>query len=602
MERFITGIVILFCSMLNSTTVVLIAQDLPTFQIIDNTSVGLTPTIYEKYGVAVADFDRNGFPDIHCIRWQNDGYSHIYANEKGVFQDITVNTPIEQIESNQDGKRTYTPLWVDYDNDGDKDLCFGTKKHFHLLQNNDNIFTDVAQQVALVGYKPGGFISEWDFMPGAWGDYDLDGDLDFVASQVNNPNLYLFRNDGTQFTNVASEAGLDGTPMAGSGSLTFEDIDLDGDLDLFSNIHFYFNEDGHFNDVTSQLGISPDINSSFREFFDYDNDGDLDFFKVNGSPSDNSTMQLWGNQDGVFTDVSEDAVLTIYNNPTRAISIGDFDNDGDQDIFVHNDLMLGFFDVLLLNEEIEPGVHVFTDVGGMVGFTFAGDRKGTAFFDYNMDGFLDLYTASAEKNHILYHNNGNENNWVGFILEGTQSNTDGIGCLVTLYTGDKRQIRTKKCGNFKQNQANPYIHFGIGAATEIDSVIIRWPLGIEQVITDIAINQYHPIKESDASAVNTGSDSEMPASFSLAQNYPNPFNPETRIDFSIGRKSYISLEIFNVLGNKMATIIDRVHDSGNYGIQWDGKDDTGADVPSGVYIYCLNADNQHLHKKMLLLR
>jgi len=118
-------------------------------------------------------------------------------------------------------------------------------------------------------------------------------------------------------------------------------------------------------------------------------------------------------------------------------------------------------DVLMLNEEIEPGVHVFEDVADLVGVTKMGDRKGGAFFDYDRDGFLDLYVPSAEFNHILYHNLKNSYNWEGFILEGTVSNRDAIGTLVTLYAGGKSQIRYTKTVNGFLRQDNPWAISGL---------------------------------------------------------------------------------------------------------------------------------------------
>ncbi len=601
MKKFKIPFSLLACFLFIFGSKNLFPQDLPVFHIVDNESIGLTPTIYEKFGVAVADFDRNGFPDICCTRWQGVGYSRIFLNNDGVFQDITSQTPIEQIESSQEGRRTYTPLWVDYDNDGDKDLCFSTVTTFHLLRNDNNNFTDVAHEIGLVSYKPSGFIAEWDVHPGAWADFDLDGDLDFVASQLNNPNLYLFRNDGDLFTNVATEAGLDNTDMTQSWSLTFEDVDLDGDVDLYSKNTFYFNENGFFKDATEQVGISDEIVTNYREMFDYDNDGDLDYIKVSSDYSDEPTVQLWENQGGTFSDVSEDAALTVITNSTRAISIGDFDNDGDQDVFVHNNVMEDI-DLLLLNEEIEQGDRVFVDIADMVGITVQGDRKGAAFMDYNMDGFLDIYMATATMNHILYYNEGNDNNWLGIILEGTISNRDAIGCLVTLYTGDKIQIRTQKCGNHVANQDNPYIHFGIGQATKVDSVVTRWPLGIRQVLINPAINQYHNVKESEVSAVSEIKNPNKPVSFDLAQNYPNPFNPQTQINFSVGEKGFVSLDIYNLMGIKVATIANGVYNIGHYSVVWDGKDQAGKAVSSGVYMYRLKTADRNLTKKMMLIQ
>ena len=184
----------------------LFSQGISSFEIVDNASVGLTVAPFEKWGMAVSDIDRNGYPDIFVNRWNSPGYSRIYINEGGIFQDITNQSPIEQIEVDTEETTTRTTVWVDYDNDGDRDLAMSTNKQIHLLRNDNNVFTDVSEETGFVGIIPPGFITDWDLTIGGWADYDLDGDLDCVICQVNNDNLYLFRNDDGHFTNVATES------------------------------------------------------------------------------------------------------------------------------------------------------------------------------------------------------------------------------------------------------------------------------------------------------------------------------------------------------------------------------------------------------------
>jgi enediyne biosynthesis protein E4 len=588
------------------------AQEIPTFTLLDHFDVGLALTPYEKWGMAVADIDRNGYPDLICNRWAGTGeyqYSRTYLNMDGIFNEISNQTPLEQIE-HTDGDRTLTPQWVDFDNDGDKDLCFGTQEAFHLLRNDNNQFTDVAQEVGLVGTKPPGFIIKWDYVAGDWADYDLDGDLDFVASQTSNPNLYLFRNDDGQFVDVAGEVGLENCSMAyamvggHAWSVNFEDFDLDGDPDLYSsNDHFYRNEDGHFYEIIDKMGIAGMPETNYREFFDYDNDGDLDYMKVEWRGTlDYQLIELWENQDGIFVDATEETGIINYDNPSMQISPADFDNDGDLDVFVENNLQIGFVDLILLNVEVEPGVHIFADVGSLAGITFTDDRKGTAAFDYNMDGFIDLYYPSAVVNHLLYHNNGNDNNWVGFILEGTDSNRDGIGTVVKLYTDGKQQLRRQKCSTYFNHQDNPFIHFGIGTKISIDSVVIDWPLGYHQVLTDIAINQYHQLKEPDRTSVETKKSNSIPTMFRLEQNYPNPFNPETIIRYSIPKGGKPEISIYNIKGERVRRFIGSHRSGGYYNIVWNGRDDAGQIVPSGIYIYRMEINGFNAAKKMFIVK
>ncbi len=592
--------IFLIISMLCIMNIHVIAQELVAFEVMENESVGLTVTPYEKFGMAVHDIDRNGYPDIFCLRWKSPGYSRIFINNEAFFQDITSQSPLEAIEG--DESNTRTTLWVDYDNDGDRDLSMSTDKGLHLLRNDNNEFTDVAAEVGFVGQKPPGFIANWEYTIGGWADYDLDGDLDCIVSQVNNQNLYLFRNDGDHFTNVATEAGLDSTILAENTRLSWQDIDLDGDPDLCSAVNFFRNDDGVFTEITEEIGFADLQEVSYREFFDYDNDGDFDFFKSVSAATAFTTNEIWRNEDGVFVNATEDVGLIISRDRYRSMTIGDFDNDGDKDIFLQLNIDPSL-DVLLVNDEVGPGDHVFADVAEFVGITKTGDRKGSAFFDYNRDGFLDIYLPSAEHNHILYKNlGGNDANWVGFILEGTASNRDAVGSLVTLYTGAKKQICYTKCGNGSLRQDNPWVHFGIGFATEIDSVVIRWPLGLKQVLTDVPINQYHEIKEPDQTSVQTRENGLKPLNFRLEQNYPNPFNPSTTISYHISGETKVELNIFDVNGRKVKTLVKSRQATGSYKVIWNGNDDAQHRVPSGIYVYQLAAGNEILSKKMVFVK
>ena len=597
-KSFAVGIVVV---VLISACVVF-SQDLATYELIDNESVGLTVAPYSKYGMAVGDINKDGYPEIFCIRWNGGNtYSRLYLNQGGIFLDISSQTPLPQIEG-QGESETRTTLFVDYDNDGDQDLSFSSPKAIYLLRNDNNTFVDVSQSVGFVGKKPSGFITSWAFTIGGWADYDLDGDLDCVVVQENNKDLYLFRNDQGHFTDVAAQAGLTGTVLANTSSLTWTDFDLDGDPDLYAGLYFFRNDHGVFADATEALGFAGLSDVSQREMFDYDNDGDLDFFKAVGSATTAGTNEVWENRNGVFVNVTADVGLTVSRDRYRNMAVGDFDNDGDKDIFLQLNIDPSL-DYLLVNDELEGGARAFENVAEFAGISKTGDRKGSAFLDYDMDGFLDIYLPSAEHNHILYHNLAdNDANWIGFMLQGVVSNRDAVGSLVTVYTGAKKQICYTVCGNGFVRQDNPHVHFGIGFETQIDSVVIQWPLGLKQTLTNPAINQYHRVKEPEATRVEHREALEGPNSFELAQNYPNPFNPSTTIAFSLLRQSQVQLTIYNVAGKEIQTLIDGTAGKGAHTIRWNGCDAAGNPQPAGVYFCRLQSQDGRQVRKMLLVR
>ena len=581
------------------------AQDISAFEIIDHYSIGLTVAPFAKAGQCLVDIDNNGWVDVYTLKYNGGGYSRIFMNDEGIFTDITDQSPLEAIED-VEGIRTFTPVWADFDNDGDKDCSFGTNKNLHLLRNDNGVFTDVAEEMGFVGPQPPGFITSWHLMIGGWADYDLDGDLDCAVFQQNNDNIYLFRNDGDQFVNVASEVGLDSTSLSDqsfSNPLVWDDFDNDGDPDLHGRYSFFRNVGGVFHDVSDSIGLGGLTEVTNREFFDYDNDGDLDLFKVVGSAEGEATNELWENQDGAFVNVTYDVGLELVKNRFRGMAVGDFDNDGDLDVFIQINIFESP-DLLLVNDEDDNGARAFTDIAQFVGITKTGDRKGGGFFDYDRDGFLDIYIPSAEYDHLLYHNMAiNEANWVGFILEGTKSNRDAVGSAVTLYYANGIQYRYTKCGSDWLRQDNPWVHFGIGFETSIDSVVIRWPLGDTQTLKDVAINQYHNIIEGHVAAVESSNlGTANPVEFQLKQNYPNPFNPTTNINFRLDRKADVELIIYDLTGKKIKTLVRGSKETGAYEVSWDGRNEKGIPVSSGIYIYQLKAENFIQSQKMTLIK
>ena len=240
--------------------------------------------------MAISDIDRNGYPDIFCLRWKSPGFSRVYLNHGGVFTEISGQTPLEALENVE--LNTTSALWVDYDNDGDRDLSLATEKALHLFRNDDNVFTEVSVMTGFVGQKPPGLITKWIYHIGGWADYDLDGDLDCAVTQDNNKKMYLFRNDGGTFTNVSAQARLDSSRLTQDYRFSWFDFDLDGDPDLIARPVVMRNDHGVFTDVTAELGLSGVIEISDRAFIDYDNDGDFDLFKSANSASSTTSINF----------------------------------------------------------------------------------------------------------------------------------------------------------------------------------------------------------------------------------------------------------------------------------------------------------------------
>jgi len=287
---------------------------------------------------------------------------------------------------------------------------------------------------------------------GSWADYDDDGDLDIFVANYNGNNNYLYTNNG----------------------------------------------DGSFTKVTSDIVVNDCGSSVGASWGDYDNDGDLDLFVPNDFGENNFLYN--NNGDGSFTKVTSGIVV---NDGGRSAGSGwgDFDNDGDLDLFVAN-----FSGTSSLYENIGNGNFTKIVSGPIV--TDIGDSRGVAFCDYDIDGDLDvIVTNSQNEDNFLYANNGNSNHWINIKCVGSISNYSAIGTKVkikSIINGNSIWQMTEisgQTGRLGQNSLNT--EFGLGDATIIDSVQIEWPSGVIQILTDVSVDQFITIVENTQAILAT---------------------------------------------------------------------------------------------------
>jgi hypothetical protein len=185
-------------------------------------------------------------------------------------------------------------------------------------------------------------------------------------------------------------------------------------------------------------------------------------------------------------------------------------------------------------------------------------------------------------------------------LEGVLSNKSAIGTIVKLkaeISGNPVWQMRKVAGQNGYCGQNLQIHFGLGDATQIDSLVIQWPSGIIQNVEGLNINDYNIVVE-DTNTVSVNNESgQSQMGFHLYQNYPNPFNPSTTISWQSPMDSKQVLKVFDVLGNEIITLVDEEKEFGYYEINFNS-----VGLPSGIYFYSLNAGAFHETKKMILLR
>ncbi|MCI0692378.1 FG-GAP-like repeat-containing protein [candidate division KSB1 bacterium] len=442
----------------------------------------------ESRGCSWADYDNDG--DLDLLVTNREQNNVLYSNNgNGTFAKITQSVIFT------DGGNSRGISWGDYDNDGYIDIFIGNHyQKSYLYHNNGNgTFTKVTS----------GAIVNDEGIPYnvSWGDYDNDGDLDLFVANCCGRNNFLYSNNGNgTFTKITQGAIVnDG---GNSISANWVDYDNDGDLDLFvtngdvnvpynKNFLYTNNGDGTFTKVTQGAIMNDQGNFWSSSWGDYDNDGDLDLFVAT---IDNQNNLLYTNNgDGTFTKVTSG---DIVNNGaiTFGSSWGDYDNDGDLDLFVTRKAGTGN---LLYNNN---GDGTFTKVTAGVVVNEGSNSGSCAWGDYDKDGDLDLFVANTEnENNFLYSNNGNTNRWINIKCVGTVSNASAIGAKVRI----KARIKGKpvwqmqeisgQTGLTSQNSLNA--EFGLGDATQIDSIKIEWPSRIVQVLVNVSVNQFLTITE-----------------------------------------------------------------------------------------------------------
>jgi hypothetical protein len=435
-----------------------------------------------------------------------------------------------------DGKPSDGATFADTDNDGDADAYIVNWYNFdNLFYLNDGIanFTEVTgtDVVNTNGYCE----------TASWGDYDNDGLVDLYMSRsgggASTDRNRLYHNDGGNiFTEITSGSPV--TDLFTSRSVNWTDMDNDGDLDLFvtnegltnNDENIYRNDSGSFTRITSGVLVNNGGFTMSSSWGDYDNDGDLDVFLAN----DQSSNALFRN-DGIFT-FTKITGDTVSNTNAHSFSSAwsDVDNDGDLDLFVTNTYNSAFkqLNFFYLNN----GDGSFERVGTSPLATDSSWSYGCAFGDYDNDGFEDLAVATVSFNNVdepdfLYHNDGNGNHWSTIKLVGTITNRSAIGTKIRMKAiiggipvWQMREISAQSsyCG---QNDLRT--HFGLKDATVIDSIKVEWLSGTIEYFTNIATDSFFTITEGQGI---TGMN--FPEEKNNFMVYPNPTTGNLKFDFS----------------------------------------------------------------------
>ncbi len=486
------------------------------------------------------DYDNDGFMDIYLV---NSGPSDFYTpktpiknalyrnNGDGTFTDVTDKAGVA---CGQMGDFGMGVAAADFDGDGWQDLYvtnYGANVLFH--NNGNGTFSNVTDAAGVAA-------PNWSTCA-TWFDYDNDSKLDlFVSSFVQYSGTgtifcgdnrigrryycvprvfkprpsYLFHNEGHgKFLDVSKDSGIAASLGKSFGAVA-TDINNDGLMDLFvandtlANFLFVNKGKGKFEEVGLLSGVAYSDSGAPRsgmgvDATDYDGDGWQDLFVAN---IDQELFSLYQNQKD----------LTFIDRPgeigpaTRLLSgwglrFFDYDNDGDADLILANghpddmveiqSLKVKYKEPLLMFENVKG---TFKNVTAILGPAFSKDypARGLSVGDYDNDGDLDvLIINNGDAPLLLRNEGGNKNNWIGLNLVATKSNPGAVGAIITWEAGGVKYRRLKTAGGSYLSSHDPREILGIGAATKIDSIEIKWPSGRVDKLTNPPIRKYIKVVE-----------------------------------------------------------------------------------------------------------
>ena len=437
-------------------------------------------------GVAVADFDNDGWQDVYVTGFGGNVLYRNLGNCK--FEDVTEKAGLGGITGFATGA-----AWGDYDRDGHVDLF--VSRYVHVDMNHLPAFGSDEKFCRFKGVL---------VQCGPWG---MPGEGD-----------YLFHNRGNgTFEDVSKKAGMDDPQHRYGLGAIWADYDNDGWPDLFlandagPNFLYHNRHDGTFDEVGMLSGVAlgndgQELGSMGVDFADYDHDGKLDLFVTNYTDQVNNLYRNLGG--GAFTDMSWSAKLgqPSYRYVKWGTGFADFDNDGWADVFVANGHVYPQVDAISGSPGYKEPMQMFRnnhdgtfeDISKPSGvFDIPPEsRRGAAFGDVYNDGNIGILVLNiAQPPSLLINKTRNSNHRVGFHLIGTKSNRAAIGARVTVYAAGVMQFNEVRAGGSYLSQNDLRLHFGVGAADKMDKVEVSWPSGRTDVLRDVPTDFIYTITE-----------------------------------------------------------------------------------------------------------
>jgi len=501
-------------------------------------------------GVSFCDFNGDGWDDL-TLATIGGSTIDFYQNKEGVFEKMPALVPDETFQGQV--------LWVDYDNDGDKDLFMASRGEVNRLYRNDGhlAFTDVT---AAAGLSTERFLT----YGASFGDFDRDGWLD----------LYIGKRTGIPADNT--------------------------------HLLYHNQADGTFREVAFSRGAQDPAKIPFcHAFFDYNNDMWPDLYTANDRFSGNTLLR--NNQDGTFTDISESSATGIAMN-AMSVTIGDYNNDGHFDIYATNtaggNVLLrnngeesfselagpsgvGFYSIgwgaLFLDSDNKgredlyvSGMEVGSDINSSAFYYNMGDESfsalsagfvgdtvqsfSNALGDFNKDGKIDLMVINSSpfQSQLWENQTVSSHGYISIELEGVLSNRDAIGSRIDVYSDGQRQSRFTQCGTSFLGQNSERNIIGIGLAERVDSILVYWPTGHVDRLKEVMAGEEIKLLEGSTTGgeINISPDVQLISSTGSRQTvsplfsvYPNPVSGQLYFNYDQAEAVNIrSIRLLNVWG------------------------------------------------------
>ena len=507
--------------------------------------------------IAWTDYNQDGLVDLFVSTYTSP--CHLFENQgNGQFVEIT-ESPLVNDNHGGQGNFCYGASFVDFDNDGDQDSYIVRFRDVAGQSNelNNLMFMNIEGRFSQIFTGDAANSGGASVIP-SWSDFDQDGDIDLFVTNHGSPPEFagqndLFKNDEGDLVQISDHVLIE--KMKISYTPIWADYNNDAICDLFitqgpghQNSLFLGKGDGEYEQENNGEIVTDIFNSYGASAGDFDNDGDTDLFLCNGGASGNRMNGLYENNGNAIFDL---AVFQADGWREQDWNIGsvwlDFDNDGDLDLLVTS-----------FSNSPDQGNRLYEN-RGQTGFimhdelifcNLSSPTYAASTADFDQDGDLDLFLSTIGGGK-LYENQTHGNNWIEIYCQGSESNRDAFGAQIRIKSIINQnpiwQTRTLLSNSGYASQSENSAHFGLGTAEIIDSLVIIWPAGNTEVYTNISVNQRLKITEMETLGI---ADNKLDSEIHQIAAYPNPFDHELNI--SISQKiSNPTIEIYDVYGRKL---------------------------------------------------